>query len=430
MGSHKVLAVLMGIVILLVSIGLSLLFPYLSDRRNYLNGHQAYLQGDCDAALRSFERIQTGWHLVPLGDYASLAYPEWIACAYPWLEYLAGRIWLLDSIGENLIIRELDVASFADPLGEHEFESIFEDKGEMGVISPGGKYFLPRPSATDMMLVNLSDGGTRSLAFPGDIYVYPEDDFYGAFSPDERYLVYTLNSRNNYYRNGVFLLDLASGETNSLYESPCAFYLAVGTVCGETGQPYWLDGETLLVSAFTGEMPFQVPVGAESPSPNSYIVLATDGSLQVTEGVFPVTAQVQVSATSVGFLRASGLHWTAITDLLQGSFQANVLPAETAFLSPDGRYVLRTIDDQWLLTELATSVDQEIGALAVADCDPRKVGWSPDGKFVVCVTRETTDQFDQLQHTLRLIVLEGSQTQILLPAYYSGDWESFLAWLP
>ncbi len=53
---------------------------YFIDLINYNNGHQAYQQANCTAAIISFDNIINGWRMVDLGGYTSLAQQEKSEC--------------------------------------------------------------------------------------------------------------------------------------------------------------------------------------------------------------------------------------------------------------------------------------------------------------------------------------------------------------
>jgi len=53
---------------------------YFIDQSNYTKAHQAYIQANCEAAIKSFDNIINAWRLVDIGEYNALAHQERTAC--------------------------------------------------------------------------------------------------------------------------------------------------------------------------------------------------------------------------------------------------------------------------------------------------------------------------------------------------------------
>jgi len=53
---------------------------YFADQSNYMKGHQAYQQANCDAAIGYFDPIVNNWRLVDLGGYYAFAQRERTVC--------------------------------------------------------------------------------------------------------------------------------------------------------------------------------------------------------------------------------------------------------------------------------------------------------------------------------------------------------------
>lgn len=65
--------------LLVASLGY-LVAGYIIDQSNYRNGHSAYLESDCETAIKYFDRVINSWNMFDLANHSSLAQAEWNEC--------------------------------------------------------------------------------------------------------------------------------------------------------------------------------------------------------------------------------------------------------------------------------------------------------------------------------------------------------------
>jgi tetratricopeptide (TPR) repeat protein len=68
------------IVILLVIVGIYKTVQFFIDKNNYSQGHQAYLQANCELAIKYFDKTLSWWKFIEFGDFYSLTRQERFQC--------------------------------------------------------------------------------------------------------------------------------------------------------------------------------------------------------------------------------------------------------------------------------------------------------------------------------------------------------------
>jgi Tol biopolymer transport system component len=216
----------------------------------------------------------------------------------------------------------------------------------------------------------------------------------GTFSPDDRYLAYSLTGDGGNSRSGLYLFNLGTGQTNRLYESPCADYDLFGEVCGGTGRPFWIDKDTLVFNGYSGAMPNSVEKSStvEAPPPNRTFVMTVDGA--ILQEISPVLGgakiEYQLGSGPTLFIGSDNSNyqeewkWLETADLARGVIKANPISGFNIVPSPDGQFVIQRIDSLWHLTELRTGVDKQLKGEYMTKC--LHAAWSTDGKYVACST--------------------------------------------
>ena len=257
-------------------------------------------------------------------------------------------------------------------------------------ISVDNKYAMPYGNPG---VLNLTDGTFQKLTLAG-VGQPGSKGIAGAFSPDDRYLAYSLTGVGGNSRSGLYLFDLGTGQTASLYESPCADYDLFGEVCGGTGRPFWIDKNTLVFNGYSGAMPDSVEKSStvEAPSPNRTFVVKVDGT--ILQEISPVLGGAKIEYQLVSgptlFIGSDSSDyqedwkWLETADLVRGVIKANPISGFNIVPSPEGQFVIQRIDSQWHLTELRTGVDKQLKGEYMTKC--LHAAWSLDGKYVTCST--------------------------------------------
>ena len=149
-----------------------------------------------------------------------------------------------------------------------------------GKISDDGRYLLLLAEKPEnIVVVDLTTGERKPLSLPG-----VPVEIQGVFSPGNNYLAYALTGNydvdDEHYHSGLYLYDIGSGETRTLYESPCAKYGSFAS-CGGVLHPNWIDATTLLFNGWAGEMPMAIRIDStvQAPAPNHTFIIATDGNI-------------------------------------------------------------------------------------------------------------------------------------------------------
>jgi WD40 repeat protein len=259
-------------------------------------------------------------------------------------------------------------------------------------VSADKKFVMPYGNAG---IVDLTTGTFQKLPLEG-VTQLGSRGIYGAFSPDSHFLAYSLTGDAGYSRSGLYLFDLTTSESTTLYEGPCEFYDLFGEVCGGTGRPFWIDKNTLVFNGYAGTMPNSVQKFSEveEPLPNRTFVIALDGTL--LQEISPMLGSGSLIENQLvsGPTMLFGVHngvtetewnWLETADLVQGVINANPISGMNFVLSPDGQFVLQRIDNQWHLIELRTGTDKKLKGEYLIGC--LHAAWSPDGKYLACSTR-------------------------------------------
>ncbi len=278
-----------------------------------------------------------------------------------------------------------------------------------GQISNDGRYLLLLAEEPEnIVVVDLGTGERKPLSLPG-----VPVEIQGDFSPGNDYLAYTLSGSydgpGNDYQSGLYLYDLSSGETKTLYESPCARYEGWRT-CGGVLHLNWIGATTLLFNGYAGEMPAGIRIEVSSiqaPAPNHTFIIDTDGT--ILQEIAPVLgadpwvkgATILVQAYSDDYESCRDecsenndltcarncediYHWFDMAEIKQGIASANQLVlTDEAVLSVDGSSILHWAEGHWHLLDLRSSADPVVQNLSEEYVlMNRSPYWSPDGKFI------------------------------------------------
>jgi hypothetical protein len=284
------------------------------------------------------------------------------------------------------------------------------------IVSPNGHYILLNmPPAEGMSvsgLVNLVTGEYKRLP-KSTIQTEPLEVV--GFSPNNNYIAFfEIRSETPYGPKKVLLFDMKKEKYSIAFEVPpdrCASYTPGGTtICAVQWEPKWINDTTLVYSIFTGEMPNKIEKYI-SPNPNQTIIVNVDGiilqefkpALDI-EGVFGPTLGVNTDLSSDTDLSDA---WLETDNLINGIIQTNSLKYRTSDFSPDGKYALGEIDEDWVLFDLRSGVEKKIQTKAHHSVQL----WSPDLKYIFIG---------------RMVVsLEGFRDRILPP--FTGQ---LITWLP
>jgi len=293
-------------------------------------------------------------------------------------------------------------------------------------VSADKKFVMPYGNVG---IIDLTTGTFQKLPLEG-VTQLGSRGIYGAFSLDSHFLAYSLTGDAGYSRSGLYLFDLTTSETTTLYEGPCEFYDLFGEVCGGSGPPFWINENILAFNGYQGSMPnsIQKYSEVEEPSPNYTFVIALDGT--ILQEISPMLGsgsliENQLIGGDILFFgsknSAGGTEWKWLetANLVQGVIKANPLSGFNIVPSPNGQFVLQRIDIQWHLTELKTGVDKEINGEYMTKC--LHAAWSPDGKYLACSTR-ASGNFNS--YRLLVISLESGTIQEIKEAqgYFLLTW--------
>jgi hypothetical protein len=247
----------------------------------------------------------------------------------------------------------------------------------------------------------------------------------GSFSPDGAYFAYALSDRPA----GVFVFNLATGETTQIYTAPCGEFTNYGKICGTVDNPKWIDTSHLLFSHVGG-----MPTFTESSylPPDTLTIMAVDG-ITVHSYHTPVRV-VGVTGSTVMVSDGGYPRWLDTAELLRSEFalhEASVQGGWDHLLSPDGQYVLST-EDRWKLTELRTGTTRRLGARREIEQEDSYCVWSPDGASVACQGYEP-EKFGGCKFSAIVIApLSEAREHIVFrseqPVWQT--WGNLLAWLP
>jgi hypothetical protein len=270
-----------------------------------------------------------------------------------------------------------------------------------GVFSEDGKFLMVYDEdPANVVIVDVLTGVIKPVSLPG-ITRLAYGSVWGSFSPDNNYLVYALTGKEGISKSGLYLLNLASGETATLYEPSCSDYLMGGEVCGAVYDPNWIDDATLIFNAYKGEMPETInvikstthPYGVpQIPPPNRTFVITLDGA--IIQEFEPVFGHLDVQGiTLIVGKYSGGLYYAGdveevllfeTTDIKHGVVKPKPFKFSIgSALSPDGNYALNSINDQWHLIDLRSGSDQIVENVE-RNCGVGSYPWSPSGKYIVC----------------------------------------------
>ena len=271
--------------------------------------------------------------------------------------------------------------------------------GHYAMLISDAPYNTSTPPYFNLLILDLTSGEYKKMPAPEYTAMQVSQmKASGAFSPDNRYFAYTVNSYHNGL-NRLYLMEMASGKNSILFDSPCAQYSLRGfgmggsTFCATVGLPQWLDDTTLVFSGYSGEMPLAIQLGNDI-DPNHTFVMNLDGTILqnftpalYVGGVFGQTLLYYEYGKS-----AEGYKWLETVELKQGKINAHALDIASQFragkflelpsISPDGQYAFQRIGDIWHLIGLRTGSDTEIRSTGVKTC--YYFLWSPDQKNILC----------------------------------------------
>jgi len=330
------------------------------------------------------------------------------------------------------------------PCQTHSNELAFpiSSDGHFAMLILNGPFIPSTPPYFSLSLLDLTSGEFKSLPAPEYSRLEAQSmNASGAFSPDDRYFAYTVNSSVS-GPNRLYLLNLASGESSILFESPCAPYNQTGmgmgsNFCASVGNPVWIDATTLVFSGFSGELPQSIVLG-NTIHPNHTFVMSLDGT--VLQGLSPALHIGGVYGPTLLYYVdgqvAQGYEWTEMTDLKQGQLNPHLLDVNSQFLpgkvgdenhlfmpsiSPDGEYAFQRIGSVWHLIGLRNGSDKKILNTSVKTC--YSLMWAPDQKNVMC---RDSSQYNAI------ISLEGYRDQRLPYSHGMpfGEDIRLFAWLP
>lgn len=286
------------------------------------------------------------------------------------------------------------------------------------IVSPDGRHVV----FSDDYLVDITTGSYRLLPrLPG---VEGLRRGSGSFSPDGAYFAYALSDRPA----GVFVFNLATGETTQIYTAPCGEYTTYGKTCGTVGNPKWIDASHLLFS-HVGGMP-TIMKSSYLP-PNTLTIMAVDGT---TVHSYHTSVRVEgVTGSTVMVSDGGYQRWLDTAELLGGEFalhEASVWGRDD-LLSLDGQYELGT-EDRWKLTELRTGAARHLGARREIEREDSYCVWSPDGTSIACQGFEP-EKFGGCKFSVIVIApLSEAREHIVFrseqPVWQT--WGNLLAWLP
>ncbi|MGA9397917.1 MAG: hypothetical protein WBV22_06610 [Anaerolineaceae bacterium] len=254
-----------------------------------------------------------------------------------------------------------------------------------------------------LMLLNLTNGEFKNLTLP-DIN-FQSIEVNGAFSPDNRYFIYSVNLSDNIY-SGLYLLDLAKSTNSILFKSPCATYSQLrysggggSTICADIGLPQWIDDSTVVFSGYSGDMPETVESGV-AVDPNRTFIMDVEGNIH--QEFSPALYIGKVSGPTLLFYyygkSEEGYKWLDTADLKQGVIKPHLLDVNGQFragqigdrgylelpdISPDGQLVIQQIDGKLHLIGLRSGSDTEIRSARAFKCT-FGILWSPDQKNIKC----------------------------------------------
>ncbi len=288
------------------------------------------------------------------------------------------------------------VLDFHDPATLRQLTAVSDASVDVGTAPPG---FRSVWQSADGNLL-LSSAGSIARVGATTVEQLPELDGDAAtihsptFSLDGARLAYTTGNSGK-----VVVYDLAAKTAHVVLQTTCEPYGASqAQVCGETEQVWWIDGSTLLVRHFTGDLPPRVVCSkAESgalssctgTAANTFSMVGTDGGLTASVASEFVASAVRGSTV----LQADGT-WLAVAEIQAGVAAPKPLPAGALVnsLSPDGTRIV-VPGEPWKVVTLPTGATQTLGTTTSwpANATLAPCAWSPDGQFLAVQDQQTDD---------------------------------------
>ncbi|MBU0493469.1 MAG: hypothetical protein KKB13_16615 [Chloroflexi bacterium] len=369
---------------------------------------------------------------------------------------LKGRfLWLAHGKGDALLA--IDEYRIDTMSSETLVEGIPHKAGQQwisGVFSEDGNALMVYDEdPVNVVVVDIPNGVIKPLPLPG-VGRLGYGGIWGAFSPDNGYLAYALTGYEGHSKSGLYLFNLISGETSTLYEAPCSSYMMAGEVCGAVLDPYWIDKTTLIFNGYKGKMPDKIevtksdlnPVGTpQIPSPNRTFVIAINGT--ILQEFEPMLGDLEIQGTTLLVRKYSDefenclancreidldgsrnctdsclveSQWFETADIKQGIVKSKSFPLNNSSrFSPDGKFILNYVNDLWHLIDIRGGSDQIVENLGQA-CGASRSTWSPDGKYIACMGLGTGN--------LQIVSLEGFP-DLSLPLHTTGTYP-FVVWVP
>lgn len=257
-------------------------------------------------------------------------------------------------------------------------------------VSANGNYILLNMPAAEGLsgfgIVNMLTGEYKRLPKPP---MQTENLMVVGFSTNNSYLAFLESSgENRFGPTRALVFDMTKEIYSIVFEIPtrCAFYTPVNsTICAKTWVPKWINDSTLIYSIFTGEMP-NIIENNIPPNPNQTIIVNVDGTILQEfmpaldiDGVFGPTLGVNTNPNYFSFDTNQSPRWLETDNLINGIIQTNSLRYRNSYFSPDGKYALGEIDEDWVLFELRTGVGKKIQTKAHHSVQL----WSPDLKYIL-----------------------------------------------
>lgn len=295
-----------------------------------------------------------------------------------------------------------------------------------GVFSKDGNYILVISDIPEnVVVINTENGDITPLPLP-DIDYLGYSGILGEFSPDNKYLAYVLTGYDGLTKSGLYLFNMETENTSTLYEAPCSSYLMhKGEVCGAVLDPNWIDETTLIINGYKGEMPEEIKVNVSNldrvgspqiPAPNRTLVIDLDGRilhdydpifgdyLEVLGKTLHVTTYSQETTDcqeecqeledfSAAWKCVDNClvkyEWFATDSVKDGKVRSTPFSISSYNIpSADGNFILNHAGDGWNLIRLSDGTALIVENLSQT-CDDDIITWSPDGKFIICHNSDT-----------------------------------------
>lgn len=295
-----------------------------------------------------------------------------------------------------------------------------------GVFSKdGSNVLIISDMPENIVVINTINGNITPIPLTGiDNLGY--SGFLGEFSPENKYLAYVLTGYDGLTKSGLYLFNMETEKTSTLYEAPCSSYLMhKGEVCGAVLDPNWIDETTLIINGYKGEMPEEIKVNVSNldrvgspqiPAPNRTLVINVEGrilqefdpllgdDLVVLGKTLHTTTFTQEwidSSNKCGELEdflareqcvrncLVKYEWLSTISVIEGKVRSTPFSISSYNIpSPDGNFILNHTGDGWNLIRLSDGTALIVENLSQT-CDDNIITWSPDGKFIICHNSDT-----------------------------------------